>query len=112
MMFANGALCMLGVAHYLLLAIVVLYRLIFLPLNAAQCAPTYWIGMGAAAISALAGAELERNAAIWHMQLNARLVLQGFTLFFWVIATIWIPLLIGLGFWRHVAEKHSLRYDP
>src|SRR5690606_35905190 len=36
----------------------------------------------------------------------------GFTLFFWAVATWWIPLLVILGVWRHVVARFPLRYDP
>jgi len=38
--------------------------------------------------------------------------LEGFTLFFWATATWWIPLLLVLGFWRHVTRRAALVYDP
>ena len=38
--------------------------------------------------------------------------LKGFTLFFWSTGTWWIPLLLALGFWRHVYKRFPLRYDP
>jgi tellurite resistance protein TehA-like permease len=38
--------------------------------------------------------------------------LKGFTLFFWSVATWWIPLLLILGVWRHVYKRFPLRYDP
>ena len=36
----------------------------------------------------------------------------GFTLFFWATGTWWIPLLVIVGFWRHVVERVPLTYDP
>lgn len=33
-------------------------------------------------------------------------------MFFWVVASAWIPLLIGLGVWRHAIRKVKLTYDP
>jgi tellurite resistance protein TehA-like permease len=36
----------------------------------------------------------------------------GFTLFFWITATWWIPLLVILGVWRHLIRRFPLRYDP
>jgi tellurite resistance protein TehA-like permease len=31
---------------------------------------------------------------------------------FWATATWWIPMLLTLGFWRHVYKRFPLRYDP
>ncbi|MFL5417221.1 MAG: hypothetical protein ACJ78Y_14560, partial [Myxococcales bacterium] len=36
---------------------------------------------------------------------------RGFTLFWWSIATWWIPMLVILGIWRHLYRKFPLRYD-
>src|SRR5262249_35225901 len=33
-------------------------------------------------------------------------------LFFWATATWWIPLLLVLGFWRHVLRGVRIVYDP
>ena len=38
--------------------------------------------------------------------------LTGFTLFFWVAATWWIPLLVILTIWRHAVRRFPFRYDP
>ena len=32
--------------------------------------------------------------------------------FFWATATWWIPLLVLIGFWRHVWKAHPVRYEP
>ncbi|NNM67442.1 MAG: C4-dicarboxylate ABC transporter, partial [Spirochaetales bacterium] len=37
--------------------------------------------------------------------------LKGFTVFFWVTGSWWIPMLLILGFWRHVVKKFPLKYD-
>src|SRR5262249_58347690 len=37
---------------------------------------------------------------------------KGFTLFFWVTATWWIPLLLILGDWRHVIRRVPFAYHP
>ncbi len=112
MLFLSTCMFMLGGALYLFIIFLISYRLLFLPLDAKAFAPTYWVNMGAAAISALAGAELDKRAQLWTANLHAQPVLQGFTLFFWIIATAWIPLLIMIGWWRHAENKIPLQYDP
>ena len=37
---------------------------------------------------------------------------MGLTLLFWTAATWWVPLLVLLGIWRHVARHFPLRYHP
>jgi tellurite resistance protein TehA-like permease len=36
----------------------------------------------------------------------------GLTFFFWATATWWIPMLVILGFWRHVLRRFPLTYSP
>jgi tellurite resistance protein TehA-like permease len=52
------------------------------------------------------------NAGRWPLLQEILPFLKGFTLFFWVTATWWIPLLFILGFWRHWYKAIPLRYDP
>lgn len=112
MLFLSTCMFMLGAALYIFIIFLISYRLVFLPLDAKAFAPTYWVNMGAAAISALAGVELDKRAQLWTANLHAQPVLQGFTIFFWIIATAWIPLLIMIGWWRHAEHKIPLQYDP
>src|SRR5262245_43568837 len=37
---------------------------------------------------------------------------MGFTLFYWAIATWWIPMLLDLGVWRYLICGVPLAYDP
>ena len=112
MYFLSTGMFMLGSALYVFLIFLILYRLIFLQLDAKSFVPTYWVNMGAAAISTLAGVELDKRAALWNANLHAQPVLQGFTLFFWIVATGWMPLLLMIGYWRHVDNKIPFQYDP
>ena len=38
--------------------------------------------------------------------------LLGFTMFFWATATWWVPMLLILGFWRHVYKRFPITYNP
>jgi hypothetical protein len=51
-------------------------------------------------------------ASQWTMLNEFMAFLKGFTLFFWAAGSWWIPLLLILGFWRHVYKKFPLKYDP
>jgi tellurite resistance protein TehA-like permease len=68
--------------------------------------------MGAVAITTVAGSLLVLHAGEWPLLAELRPVIGGLTLLFWVVATWWIPILVGLSLWRHVAQRHPLRYDP
>ncbi len=97
---------------YLWLIVLIFYRFAFLRLAPEDMVPSYWINMGATAISALAGSLLVSRAAD-AAYLQALLpFLKGFTLFYWVTGTWWVPLLVALGIWRHLYKAVPLRYDP
>ena len=68
--------------------------------------------MGALAITTLAGARLLLSARSWEILHSIGPFVGGFTLFFWVTGTWWIPLLVIVGFWRHVIERVPIAYDP
>jgi len=107
-------LCMflLGCMLYLLLITLIFYRFTFVNVTMASLTPPYWINMGAVAITTLAGARLIIAAPAWSLLNEVVPFLKGFTLFFWAAATWWIPLLLALGFWRHVYKRFPLKYDP
>ena len=107
-------LCMflLGCMLYLLLITLIFYRFTFVNVTMAALTPPYWINMGAVAITTLAGARLIIAAPGWSLLNDVLPFLKGFTLFFWAAATWWIPLLVALGFWRHVYKRFPLKYDP
>ncbi len=102
---------MVGAATYLLLITLIVSRLLYFRVEAADLAPPYWIMMGAAAISCLAGVELSRHAGAW-LNVDFYPLIQAFTLFFWMVATAWIPLLLVLGAWRHGFKRVPLKYEP
>lgn len=112
MFLISLSLCLLGGFLYVLIITMIMYRSIFVPLSADMLTPPYWIGMGAEAITVVAGANLLVEAADWTIVHELLPFLKGFTLLFWVTATWWIPLLLALGVWRHVYQKMPLHYHP
>jgi len=107
-------LCMflLGCMLYIPLITLIFYRFTFVNVTTASLTPPYWINMGAVAITTLAGARLIIAAPGWPLLNEVVPFLKGFTLFFWAAATWWIPLLLALGFWRHLYKRFPLKYDP
>jgi tellurite resistance protein TehA-like permease len=97
---------------YIWIISLIFYRYAFFKMRASDLTPPYWINMGAAAISTLAGAMLvvaaPGSAAITQMLPFVR----GLTLMWWATATWWIPMLFILGIWRHGFQRFPLRYDP
>lgn len=112
LLFFTLCMYLLGCMLYLSLITLILYRFTFFPLTTSTLTPPYWINMGAVAITALAGATLILNAAHWSLLTELLPFLKGFTLFFWAAGTWWIPLLLLLGFWRHLYKRFPLCYDP
>jgi tellurite resistance protein TehA-like permease len=101
-----------GCMLYLIIITLIFYRFIFFEVQPEKMTPTYWINMGAVAITTLAGSLLILNASKWSLLQELAPFLKGFTLFFWAIATWWIPLLVILGIWRHLVKRIPLIYDP
>jgi tellurite resistance protein TehA-like permease len=108
------ALCayLLGAMFYILFIALIVYRWIFLRMEPAKLSPPYWINMGALAITTLAGARLILSSKSWVVLHDLQPFMSGFTLFFWATGTWWIPLLVIVGFWRHVVERVPITYDP
>jgi hypothetical protein len=76
-----------------------------------QLTPSYWINMGAAAIATLAGARLSSAVASDPILAVTRSYVICETLFFWSVASWWIPLLAGLTVWRHLIGRVRLVYQ-
>lgn len=107
-------LCMylLGCMLYLNIITLIFYRFTFVELKYAAMTPPYWINMGAVAIATLAGSNLILNAGGFGLLQEITPFLKGFTLFFWIAGSWWIPLLFSLMIWRHVVHRYPLTYDP
>lgn len=107
-------LCMyfLGCMLYLNIITLIFYRFTFLKLDHSALTPPYWINMGAVAITTLAGSTLILHSHDWNLLLEITPFLKGFTLFFWIMGTWWIPLLFILMIWRHFYHRYPLSYDP
>jgi tellurite resistance protein TehA-like permease len=103
---------LVGAMFYLLFIALILYRWIFLSMEPVTLTPPYWINMGALAITALAGARLILTSKSFELLHDLYPFIVGFTLFFWATGTWWIPLLVVVGFWRHVVERVPITYDP
>ncbi len=106
------AMWLLGGMLYIWMISLIFYRYTFFKFLPSDLAPPYWINMGAMAISTLAGSLLILN--VDHAPLLGSLLpfLKGFTVFYWVTGTWWVPMLVILAVWRHVYKRFPLAYDP
>lgn len=101
-----------GVVLYVVLLTLLLLRLLTAPVRAHQVTAPYWIIMGATAISVLAGSRiLQLDRALPAVRLAAPVV-EGTSLLLWSFGTWTIPLLVLLGFWRHVLRHDRLVHTP
>ena len=88
-----------GVVLYVVVVTVVTYRLLDGALRPADWTGPYWITMGAAAITTLAGATLGRSlqsVPAWEPYVP---VVVAATFLAWAAATWWIPLLLAVDVW-------------
>jgi tellurite resistance protein TehA-like permease len=112
LLFAALVLWLGGGALYLWIMTLIFYRYTFVHMAPEDLTPPYWINMGAVAISALVGATLIEHTALSRDVAEIVPFVKGFTLFYWAIATWWIPMLLVLGVWRYLICGVPLAYDP
>lgn len=109
-LFITSMLFLLGGLFYIIIIGLIFYRFLFLPMKPADFHPSYWINMGAAAISTLAG-------AILVIQLNGIEEFKHFiptvkvmTIFYWIVGTWWIPIILYMEIWKR--SKIKVSYSP
>jgi len=101
-----------GLVLYLLLVSLILLRWLTVAMTPATLSPPYWILMGATGITVLAGADILNLPGTFAAVSAIAGFVKGVCFVFWSFGTWWIPLLIVLGFWRHVLHRWPLRYEP
>jgi len=105
------AIWLLGCMLYLMIATLVTVRMLRYPNRPETLSPTYWIFMGATAITVMTGSQLLSlaNEAVLEPWLHPMI---AFTCFALLSVGVWfIPLLVVFGYWRHVVRRHPLRYE-
>jgi len=100
-----------GGMMYIWMISLIFYRYTFFKFSPADFSSSYWINMGAMAISTLAGSVLIENTVDAPFLETLLPFLKGFTIFFWATGTWWIPMLFILGGWRLLCRKW-LWYEP
>lgn len=110
--FVAMAFYMVGAIMYIYIMSLIIYRLSFFSLKPDELGAPYWINMGAAAITTLAGSRLILNIETGSVLGDFIPFLKGFTFFYWSASTWWIPLMLILGIWRHVSRKVALPTTP
>jgi tellurite resistance protein TehA-like permease len=99
-----------GVFLYGAAGVLVALRLMLYEFGPDELTPSYWVSMGALAITVLAGARIVEMADA-PMVAVTRDLIAGLAVVFWAFATWLIPVLVAAGWWRHVSRRVPLRYD-
>jgi len=102
----------IGLALYGMFISLLAYRLFFSDVAPEDLSPVLWIVMGAAMISANAGSALISTESGVPFLNSMRPFIDAVTLLIWAWGTWWIPLLLLLGFWKHVVCQIPLVYTP
>lgn len=109
--FVGLCLFLLGSVLYLILISLIVQRWLFEPMRPEQFTLPYWINMGAAAITTLAGAGLLSTAGTNPLTAALAQLIEAAIVLFWAIATWWIPLLVMLLIWRHIVHGVPLSFQ-
>lgn len=112
LLFVAICLFLLGGLFYMLIIVLIFYRLMFFSMLPEAFGPSYWINMGAVAISTLSGATLIVNSSQVRFFEQLLPFTIGVSLFFWSVATWWIPFLFILEIWKVVVRRVRIKYDP
>lgn len=100
-----------GVFLYAAAGVFVAARIMLYDFSPTDLTPPYWVAMGAAAITVLAGARIiEMESA--PMVDATRGLIAGASVVFWAFATWLIPALLAAGVWRHTWRRVPLTYEP
>jgi tellurite resistance protein TehA-like permease len=108
---AAVALWGVGVLLYLMLTTLVTLRLLTTRNDAHSLGPSYWIYMGATAITVLAGSTILTLPGDLAILRTTATVISGLTYILWAFGVWWIPLLIVFGVWRHLVHHEPQRYE-
>lgn len=100
-----------GIFLYGIVGVCVVMRMLLYDVRAADLGHPYWVTMGAAAITVLAGAMIVDMDASPVVD-SVRALVAGSSVLFWAFATWLIPALVAVDWWRHVRRRLPLSYEP
>ncbi len=101
----------IGLVLYLLVSTLVTLRMLTLPNRPETLSPTYWIFMGATAITVLAGANVLSMPGDLAISISTHTFVAGASFVLWALGMWWIPLLVLFGIWRHVMSHYPMGYE-
>lgn len=100
-----------GVMLYIILATLVTLRLLTVRSEPVTLGASYWIYMGATAITVLAGSRILVLSPDLPIMAATSGIVSGLTFVLWAFGVWWVPLLIIFGIWRHAVRRVPLRYE-
>lgn len=100
-----------GLVLYMAAALFVSLRLMLYPLRPTDMDATYWVSMGAIAITVVAGAQIIDMSPAPMIDATRELI-RGTVVVLWAFGTWLIPVLVAAGFWRHVVRRVRPHYGP
>lgn len=108
---------LIGYFTYFIIMPLIYYRLLFYNIQPKDVTGSYWINMGATAITTLAGSliliagENSQVGQFYPIINTLKSFIQGATFLIWSYGSWWIPLLFMMGYWKHIINKISFKYD-
>lgn len=108
--FVSMSFYFLGLILYILIISFIFFRMVFIPLRPQDFHPSYWINMGAAAISTLAGVMMIQQIQAMPEHLRFLPVFETLTVLSWIIGVFWIPVIVYLEIWKR--RKTKVKYVP
>lgn len=101
----------IGVMLYIILTVIITLRLMTTTQDAFGVRPTYWVYMGATAITVYAGWSILSLLADMPIMKATHGFISGFTFMLWAFGVWWIPILVIFGIWRHAVKRYPVKYE-
>ncbi len=101
----------IGVMLYIILTVIITLRLMTTTQDAFGIRPTYWVYMGATAITVYAGWSILSLLTNLPIMKATHDFISGFTFMLWAFGVWWIPILVIFGIWRHAVKRYPVRYE-
>ncbi|CAB4700619.1 unannotated protein [freshwater metagenome] len=102
----------LGIVLYFIVVTMLFQRWSFLVVNPEDAQPPSWIAAGAVAITVLAGSTLLGTAELVPRFERLASFLEGMITLAWATSTFWLPVMVGIGVWRHLIRRVPFSYHP
>ncbi len=100
-----------GVMLYIILTVIITLRLMTTTQDAFGIRPSYWVYMGATAITVYAGWSILSLLTDLPIMQATHDFISGFTFMLWSFGVWWIPLLVIFGIWRHAVKRYPVKYE-